>query len=77
MSAPEQHRYWKLGDRRFSFFTSNVAELKAAGATLESDGWTVAHPDGTRGLGRPPFATREAAQAWCDANPYFPGMSQG
>lgn len=41
------------------------------------DGWTIQHPDGTVGLGRAPFATREAAQAWIDAHPHFPGMSQG
>lgn len=40
-------------------------------------GFTVAHPDGTTGLGRMPFATAAEAQAWCDANPRFPGMSQG
>lgn len=41
------------------------------------EGWTVEHPDGTRGLGRPPFKTQEEAQDWCDKNPHFPGMSQG
>jgi hypothetical protein len=37
-------------------------------------GWTVVHPDGTSGLGRKPFLTREGAQDWCDKNPTFPGM---
>lgn len=40
-------------------------------------GWTVKHPDGTTGIGRKSFASREEAQAWCDANPRFPGMNQG
>jgi len=40
-------------------------------------GYTVLHPDGTTGTGREPWGSREAAQAWCDANPKFPGMSQG
>lgn len=44
--------------------------------TTEVIGWTVQHSDGTTGLGRPPFATREEAQAWCDAHPSFRGMSQ-
>jgi hypothetical protein len=43
---------------------------------IETAGWTVQHPDGTTGIGRVPFATREEAQAWCDANPRFPGMRQ-
>lgn len=43
---------------------------------LEAVGWTVAHPDGTIGLARQPFATREDAQAWVDVHPTFSGMSQ-
>jgi len=43
---------------------------------MEQVGFTVRHPDGTTGIGRPPFATREEAQAWVDAHPKFPGMSQ-
>lgn len=46
-------------------------------AVYEVTGWTVRHPDGTVGLGRPPFKTKEVAQAWVDANPRFPGMQQG
>ena len=40
-------------------------------------GWTIEHPDGTRGIGRAPFATREEAQAWIEAHPRFPGWNQG
>ena len=43
----------------------------------ETVGFTIRHPDGTTGLGRPPFATHDEAQAWVDAHPNFPGMSQG
>lgn len=43
---------------------------------LEVYGWTVKHPDGTTGLGKPPFETREAAQAWVDEHPNFKGMQQ-
>lgn len=45
--------------------------------TLVDEGFTVRHPDGTIGLGRKPFTTAEEAQAWVDAHPRFPGMSQG
>lgn len=45
-----------------------------AGFVIVSQGFTVRHPDGTTGLGRPPFATREEAQAWVDAHPTFSGM---
>jgi hypothetical protein len=45
--------------------------------SMDLAGFTVLHPDGTTGLGRPPFLTREDAQAWCDKNPNFKGMSQG
>jgi hypothetical protein len=43
---------------------------------MACDGFTILHPDGTIGIGRPPFATREEAQAWVDANPRFSGMRQ-
>jgi hypothetical protein len=39
-------------------------------------GWTIEHDDGTRGIGRVPFETREAAEAWIAAHPKFRGMSQ-
>lgn len=39
-------------------------------------GYTIQHPDGTQGIGRAPFKTREEAQAWIDRNSRFPGMSQ-
>jgi hypothetical protein len=41
---------------------------------IESAGWTVQHPDGTTGIGRVPFATKEEADAWIAAHPRFPGM---
>ena len=43
---------------------------------LVTAGWTVQHPDGTVGVGRFAFQTKEEAQAWVEANPNFPGMSQ-
>jgi len=53
------------------------AESERIDWAIVSTGWTVAHPDGTTGIGRVPFKTREEAQAWVDAHPCFPGMSQG
>lgn len=44
---------------------------------LVTSGWTVKHPDGTVGIGRFAFQTKEEAEAWVEANPNFPGMSQG
>jgi hypothetical protein len=44
---------------------------------MVEDGFTIAWPDGTVGIGRPPFANRDAAQKWVDEHPRFPGMSQG
>ena len=41
---------------------------------MGTDGFTVLHSDGTTGIGRRPFETREEAQAWCDKNPNFRGM---
>lgn len=54
-----------------------VSDADKADWTLETVGWTVRHPDGTIGLARPPFGSEAEAQAWVDANPTFPGMSQG
>jgi hypothetical protein len=51
-------------------------EAEKAGWTLVSEGYTIEHPDGTVGLGRKPFATKEEAQAWVAAHPNFPGMRQ-
>lgn len=59
--------------RTFSAYSSYIP----ADAVRTMMGWTVQHPDGTVGLGRPAFATREEAQAWVDAHPNFPGMNQG
>lgn len=44
--------------------------------TMETVGWTIQHPDGTIGIGRQPFTTKEEAQAWVDKNPHFRGMQQ-
>lgn len=54
-----------------------LSENERSAWTLEVVGWTIKHPDGTIGIGKPPFADKAAAQAWADAHPNFPGMSQG
>lgn len=65
--------YYRLKDGgTLSLHSSHVP----ASAVIEQEGFTVSHPDGTRGLGRAPFDTEEEAQAWCDAHPRFAGMSQ-
>ena len=53
-----------------------LSENERSAWTLEVVGYTIKHPDGTIGIGKPPFPTREAAQAWIDANPHFRGMQQ-
>ena len=53
-----------------------TSEADRANWTLEVVGYTIKHPDGTIGIGKPPFPTREAAQAWIDANQHFRGMQQ-
>jgi hypothetical protein len=53
-----------------------VSENDRSAWTLEVTGWTIQHPDGTIGLGRQPFASKEEAQAWVDKNPNFRGMQQ-
>jgi hypothetical protein len=61
-----------------SVYSAFPRDWNADGAwTLETRGFTIRHPDGTTGLGRAPFATRDEAQAWVDAHPHFPGMNQG
>lgn len=54
-----------------------ASSWKPEGCELVTEGWTVKHIDGTTGLGRPPFATKAEAEAWCEANPGFKGMSRG
>jgi hypothetical protein len=79
MSKPIEARCWKHPDgRTVSLYSSSPwgQTWEEAGFALVSRGWTVEHPDGTVGLGRPAFATLEEAQAWCDAHPHFPGMNQ-
>jgi len=46
------------------------------GWTVKVEGFTIRHPDGTTGLGRKPFETREEAQGWVDRNPNFSGMQR-
>lgn len=53
-----------------------LSENERSAWTLEVVGYTIKHPDGTIGIGRAPFETREAAQAWVDKNPHFRGMQQ-
>lgn len=80
MGTPIPSRRWRHPDgRTASPYSSGPwgQTWEQAGYVLETTGWTVEHPDGTVGLGRAPFATQADAQAWCDAHPHFPGMSQG
>ncbi|UTC28516.1 hypothetical protein GURKE_05140 [Brevundimonas phage vB_BpoS-Gurke] len=80
MSRPIEHFVWRHA------VTGRTASIRGAAPwtseadrphwTREAAGWTVEHPDGTTGLARPPLATEAEAQAWCDANPNFPGMSR-
>ncbi|USN14400.1 hypothetical protein KABACHOK_05870 [Brevundimonas phage vB_BpoS-Kabachok] len=75
------HRVWhhKPSGRTASIFGA----VPWVSAAQESEwervtvGWTVRHPDGTTGVGRFAFETKDEAQAWVDKNPNFPGMSQG
>lgn len=68
------HKFYETPDgMRYSLFTS----WKPAEAVLVTKGYTIAHPDGTYGLGRQPFETEAEAQAWVNAHPNFPGMNQG
>lgn len=72
-SKPIPHRFYRdpVTGRTFGLATSWKPET----AELVTEGWTVEHQDGTTGIGRKPFATEAEAQAWCDANPNFAGMS--
>ena len=73
MSKVIPYRFYQTPEgARVSIYSSFVP----AGATLITQGFTVEHPDGTTGLGRKAFDTESEAQAWCDANPRFRGMSQ-
>lgn len=53
-----------------------TSEADAANWSTVQVGFTIRHPDGTTGIGKPPFETFDAAQAWCDAHPNFSGMRQ-
>lgn len=56
--------------------TGVVASAPAIGHTEPLQrGWTMRHPDGSSGIGKVPFATREEAQEWCDVHPTFQGMN--
>ncbi len=65
-------RYRHPDGRTASIFSADPGP----GFEVETIGWTIQHPDGTTGIGKPPFPTKEAAQAWVDANPHFRGMQQ-
>lgn len=53
-----------------------VSENDRSAWTLEVVGWTVKHPDGTTGIGKPPWTDKADALAWVEAHPNFPGMRQ-
>jgi hypothetical protein len=75
-----EHMVWKHTSGRTASVRGAcpwTRESEKADWALSFAGFTIQHPDGTTGLGRPPFTTREEAQAWVDAHPKFPGMSQG
>ena len=42
---------------------------------LEEVGWTISWPDGTIGIGRPPFKSKAEAEKWVEEHPRFPGMN--
>jgi len=72
-SKPLPHRFYRAPNgSTYSFFSTYRPE----GSELVTEGWTVSHIDGTTGTGKKPFATEAEAQAWCDANPNFPGMGR-
>lgn len=74
-----ESRRWRNQDGRTASLYGAVPYAQDAereGWTVETVGFTIRHPDGTIGLGRAPFETREAAQAWVDSHPNFKGMSQ-
>lgn len=73
------HRVWR------NTRTERTASMYGAVPYGENDkhewelvtvGWTVKHPDGTTGVGRFAFQTKDEAQDWVDKNPHFRGMSQ-
>lgn len=69
-----------IPSRRYRHPDGRTASIYGAapgpGFEIETVGWTIKHPDGTIGIGRAPFTTREEAQAWVDKNPTFRGMQQ-
>ena len=44
---------------------------------MVEEGWTIQHPDGTIGIGKPPFKSKGEAEKWIEAHPKFPGMNAG
>ena len=50
-----------------------TSEADAANWSTVQVGFTIRHPDGTTGIGKPPFETREAAQKWANEHPKFRG----
>lgn len=76
----ESRRWRNIKDGRTASIYGSVpyqSDAEKAEWTIEVTGWTVKHPDGTTGLGRPPFETQAEALAWVAAHPNFKGMSQG
>ncbi len=71
-SYPVPYFYYQYGNRTYSVYSAYIPD----GAEMVRDGWTVKHIDGTSGLARGKFESEEQAQAWCDANPKFAGMSR-
>lgn len=81
MGKAVPHRRWhhKPSGRTAGVFGAvpYTSEADKADWELVDVGWTVEHPDGTRGVGRFAMDTKEEAEAWIEKNPNFPGMSQG
>ena len=80
MGEAVPHRVWsnKANGKTASMFGAvPYTEADKDDWELVTIGWTVKHPDGTRGVGKFAMATKEEAEAWIEKNPNFPGMSQG
>ncbi len=78
---PSKHWEHKTTGRRASLYgavpwTGEAGDGKEHWEVVEN-GWTIAWPDGTVGIGRIPFASADQAQKWVDEHPRFPGMNQG
>ncbi len=72
------YRQWVNVDGRTASITGAAPFAKDAAAegwSVKESGFTIVWPDGTRGAGRPPFATADEAQAYADKRAGFRGMS--